>query len=97
VGLRDADLKGIDWTREPQSDRERALRNAILARIESEGGAPYFTAMKLRGLTNDPLFARGAASDLRDAIERLIKRARDERFLRDRVERKRLIALKRPR
>jgi hypothetical protein len=88
----DADLDDIDWTREPRSNAERALRVAIIAHIESESMAPFFTAMRLRRLSGDTLFGRNAASDLHEAIERWVTRARDERFAHDRAERKRLLS-----
>ncbi len=87
----DSGIDDIDWRREPRSAAERALRVAIIARIESESMAPFFTAMRLRRLSGDNLFGRNAASDLRAAIEKWVERARDERFAHDRAERKRLL------
>lgn len=79
----DADIDDIDWTENPKSERERALRLAIIRRIETENqetgsvidvyedGRSYaalYTVNALRRLA--PSDAPEIGEDLYDAIER---------------------------
>jgi hypothetical protein len=85
-------LDEIDWTSEPRSDRERALRKAIIARIEVEGTArsPFYVTNCLCDLTDDP-WGDDLASDLAQAIDRWICRSGEENDDRNRKERRRLL------
>ena|GEM_PF-5544390 len=62
----DADTEEIDWTSEPKSERERALRAAIIAQIEAEGisnqfGGEWMVESSLRSLVK---YDEEPASDL---------------------------------
>ncbi len=90
-----AELDDIDWTREPNSDYEAALRRAIIVRIEDEkkNNGPISTKWALEDLL--PTFLSHPATDLGAAIskwERICEAKRDER---GKNERRRLLNLAR--
>lgn len=76
----DADLDEIDWTENPKTERERALRSAIIRRVELESskigswrtdGTSSSAMHVLWALENlAPTDASQIGSDLYDAIER---------------------------
>ncbi|MGB6740843.1 MAG: hypothetical protein WBE59_10350 [Candidatus Cybelea sp.] len=106
AGATDEEVDEIDWTREPLSDRERALRAAIIRRIEGQamGDDEFrnFRAMSIyRELCEllDTTFGRimgcGAASDLAEAIARSKARWDDANETDSREGRRKLLDLAR--
>jgi hypothetical protein len=96
--LGDLHVEQIDWTQEPGSERERALRKAIIRRIEAEGArascsSPYPVLNRLRSLVDSPLFddEDPIGSDLGEAIERWDQRCDEYEADRRKNEHRRLL------
>lgn len=98
------EAEGIDWTRNPESDRERDIRRAIIRRVESEAaesdglfdecrvaGERHVASQTLSALEDlAPRYAEIIGADLYDAIERWEVAYNEERKRNDEIERKRL-------
>jgi hypothetical protein len=64
-------IVAIDWSKEPQDDRERRIRLAVIRRAEERFSSEFFKEdhwMKLSALQELAVGAETIASDLADAI-----------------------------
>ncbi len=89
-----AELDELNWTREPQSDHERAVRDLMIRRtvLENEPKGPAAVCEALEYLHNlDEDEGEYVASDLRDAIDRWRTEWEDEFERQRKAESKRLL------
>jgi hypothetical protein len=98
----DAELEEIDWFHNPKTERERAIRAAIIRRIEAEKSngflsGPVWIVTELWELVGGmkPCKRVTMGADLCSAISKWKKRVRDECLTEQKANQRRLIDLAR--
>lgn len=84
----------INWAKEPADDHERAIRSAIIARIEAERssglvGGPFMVLSALQSLSE----GSEVASDLSAALDRWHRQLKEQTAEKKRLEHQRLFEL----